>query len=72
MSQQRSFRPNLVESIGIWWCQLMHAAPMWPVRGHYRCRTCGRSYAVPWAVGRVAEPVRIWIRQEQRVARRAA
>ena len=30
------------------WCKMMHRAPMWPSHGHYRCRTCGRRYPVPW------------------------
>ena len=32
-------------SIGRLWCILMHDSPMWPVHGHYECRTCGRQYA---------------------------
>jgi hypothetical protein len=31
------------------WCAATHDAPMWPIHGQYRCRTCGRSYLVPWA-----------------------
>jgi hypothetical protein len=31
------------------WCDLMHDSPMWPIHGHYECRTCGRHYLVPWA-----------------------
>lgn len=30
------------------WCKVMHPAPMWPVKGHYICPTCQRSYPVPW------------------------
>ncbi len=30
------------------WCKSMHTSPMWPSHGHYRCRTCGREYPVPW------------------------
>jgi hypothetical protein len=30
------------------WCGLMHAAAMWPIHGHYECRTCGRRYPVDW------------------------
>ena len=30
--------------IGTVWCKLMHESLMWPVRGHYQCRTCGREY----------------------------
>ena len=26
----------------------MHPAPMWPVKGHYHCPVCLRSYPVPW------------------------
>lgn len=26
------------------WCSLMHEEIMWPIHGHYECRTCGRSY----------------------------
>jgi hypothetical protein len=31
------------------WCTLMHRAPMWPTRGHYRCSVCLRQYPVSWA-----------------------
>jgi hypothetical protein len=34
------------------WCGFMHDSPMWPIHGEYRCRTCGRSSPVGWAVGR--------------------
>lgn len=30
------------------WCELVHDAPMWPIHGHYHCRTCGREHLVPW------------------------
>lgn len=30
--------------IGTIWCNLAHESLMWPVHGHYKCRTCGRSY----------------------------
>ena len=72
MSDQRKLRPNFFERLGIRWCRMMHDAPMWPIRGRYRCRACGRSFLVPWASGPAAEPVPIWIRPESRVARRAA
>jgi len=29
---------------GTLWCNVMHASPMWPIHGHYECRTCGRRY----------------------------
>jgi hypothetical protein len=35
--------------IGELWCGLMHSSPMWPIHGHYECRTCGRRYAVAWS-----------------------
>ena len=72
MPEQPKRQVDLAVRLRSLWCGLMHSAPMWPIRESYRCRTCGRSYAVPWTAGRVAEPVRIWIRQEQRVAKRAA
>jgi hypothetical protein len=37
-------------SFGALWCDFMHDSPMWPIRGKYECRTCGRRYPVPWAV----------------------
>lgn len=39
------------DTIGKLWCRLIHGAPMWPIHGHYQCRTCMRQYAVPWAGG---------------------
>lgn len=64
--------PNIFQRWGIWWCRAMHDAPMWPIRGHYQCRSCGRTFSVPWAGEPPAGPVRIRIRPEPRVARRAA
>ena len=72
MLHQQEFRPNLFERLSIWWCRTMHDSPMWPLRGHYRCRACGRSFPVQWAGEPAAAPVPIWIRPEPRVARRAA
>jgi hypothetical protein len=40
--------------LGILWCTLMHNTPMWPIRGNYRCRTCGRDYQVSWEGERAA------------------
>jgi len=37
-----------IERAGFWWCNLMHNAPMWPIRGQYECRTCGRRHSVLW------------------------
>jgi hypothetical protein len=34
--------------IGTLWCSFLHDSPMWPIRDHYECRTCGRQYRVPW------------------------
>ncbi len=31
------------------WCRLMHADPMWPCHGYYRCPTCFREYPISWA-----------------------
>ena len=31
------------------WCHFAHSDSMWPVNGRYRCRTCFRTYPVPWA-----------------------
>ena len=35
---------NVQRCIGARWCGLMHESLMWPVHGHYECRTCGRRY----------------------------
>jgi len=40
------------EKLGEAWCGLMHDAAMWPIHGHYECRTCGRHYPVPWSAER--------------------
>jgi hypothetical protein len=37
-----------IERFGFWWCNLTHNAPMWPIRGRYECRICGRHHNVPW------------------------
>ncbi len=34
---------------GMLWCSFLHNSPMWPIRDHYECRTCGRQHRVPWA-----------------------
>ena len=72
MSQQRKFLPSVLERLRTRWCRMVHNAPMWPIRGQYRCRACGRNFPVPWTGESVAEPVQIWIRPEPHVARRAA
>lgn len=71
MFGQPKFRPDLFERLGSWWCRMMHDSPMWPIRGHYQCRSCARIFPVPWAE-EAAEPVRIWVRPEPRVVRRPA
>ena len=65
-------RPNLFQRLGTRWCRMMHDSAMWPTRGHYRCRACGRNFEVPWAGEPKAESGAIRMRPEQRVARRAA
>lgn len=72
MFKQLGLFPKTTERLGVWWCRLMHAAPMWPMRGRYTCRTCGRSYAVPWAEDHVVQPIELWIRREEQVMKRAA
>jgi hypothetical protein len=37
--------------VSIGWCRAFHAAPSWPIHGHYHCPTCLRTYAVPWGEG---------------------
>jgi len=44
----------------------MHDAPMWPIHGSYRCRTCGQSYPVPWAGERLLLPAPLGIPQGER------
>jgi hypothetical protein len=39
---------NTQDTFGSLWCSLVHQAPMWPIHGHYECRTCGRLHRVPW------------------------
>jgi hypothetical protein len=41
----------LTKVIAELWCDFMHDAPMWPMHGHYECRTCGRRFEVPWMQG---------------------
>jgi hypothetical protein len=31
-------------TLGTIWCSLNHESVLWPVHGHYECRTCGRRY----------------------------
>jgi hypothetical protein len=41
-------RRGVLPGIGKFWCLHMHEGITWPVRGYYECRTCHRTYAVPW------------------------
>jgi hypothetical protein len=72
MLDQRKFRPSLVERLGIRWCRIMHDSPM---SAHLRALPL--PHLRPTAF-RSSGPVRrrtqfrIWIRPEQRVARRTA
>jgi hypothetical protein len=38
-----------IERFLILWCTVMHNSITWPRHGCYQCRSCGRTYAVPWA-----------------------
>jgi hypothetical protein len=40
------------DKLGTLWCNLMHDSAMWPIHDRYECRTCGRSYPVPWTEAR--------------------
>ena len=40
---------RLYEEAAEQWCHFAHRDSMWPVKGEYRCRTCLRTYPVPWA-----------------------
>jgi hypothetical protein len=51
MSDRQRPRFSVSEWLGVLWCRLMHPSPMWPIRGHYRCRACGRSYLIAWDAG---------------------
>lgn len=39
---------ELFAMFGEAWCRMAHPHVTWPVQGRYRCRTCGRQYAVTW------------------------
>jgi hypothetical protein len=43
LEDKEMFR-ELQWELGAIWCGLMHESLMWPVHGHYECRTCGRRY----------------------------
>lgn len=35
---------ELQSRVGNAWCALAHESALWPIHGHYSCRTCGRRY----------------------------
>ena len=39
---------NAWEALGELWCRTMHDEVTWPVRGHYHCKQCWRTYEVPF------------------------
>jgi len=42
---------NLWDRFAIGWCRRFHSRTSWPIRGHYECLTCQRTYPVPWFEG---------------------
>ena len=36
------------ERFQVLWCGAVHDNITWPQKGWYRCRICGRYWAVPW------------------------
>ena len=49
MSEGPKEEIEFARRLGVFWCRLMHDAPMWPIHGTYQCRICAQSYTVPWA-----------------------
>jgi hypothetical protein len=45
---------SALRTLGDLWCRTMHNDVTWPVQGHYHCKRCWRTYAVPF----LEEPVR--------------
>lgn len=70
MSQLQRFGNRLLETLGALWCRLMHHEPMWPIRGNYECRICGRRFPVPWENEHLAGPVTVG--QEERIVESGA
>ena len=52
----RQMIEGLYRECGERWCRLVHPVPMWPAHGRYRCRTCHRTYPVPWEKTSVTKP----------------
>ena len=50
LSECRGVRAE-IEKLLVFWCVKMHRSLTWPRDGWYRCRVCGRCYAVPWEEG---------------------
>jgi hypothetical protein len=57
ISEVQKLLRGLADRVAVVWCVYMHSAAMWPIRGHYRCRTCGRSYLIDWAARHTANHV---------------
>jgi hypothetical protein len=50
MRERANCNMHWASDIGARWCTVMHDSVSWPFHGEYHCRTCGRTYPVPWAV----------------------
>ena len=72
MPEQLKSRIVITEGLRVLWCRLMHDAAMWPIRGTYRCRTCGQSYTIPWAGEHLLQPARLVIPQAERAVESGA
>jgi hypothetical protein len=60
MPEQTKSITGWAGKLGALWCAAMHDSPMWPIRGEYRCRACGRRYPVLWeSVVEDARPQRL-------------
>jgi hypothetical protein len=65
MSEGPKPETDLGRRLGVFWCRLMHDAPMWPIHGTYQCRICAQSYTVPWAGNYVLSASPVVIRQTE-------
>ena len=72
MPERPKHRLAIAERLSGLWCQLMHDAPMWPIRGSYRCRTCGWCYPVPWAAEHLLPQDEFVIQQGERAVESGA
>lgn len=41
-------RKNFFDSLGEYWCQMVHKKTTWPMHGRYVCQECFRVYPVTW------------------------